>query len=221
MTTGKWLWISVLRYVPTALIAWAAAAMVTPALGDDTSAEEFALQMRLGLIGVPLLTIATTYVLVLLAGRRFEPRTDDDLLRIRGGWMIVLPLVPLLPAALLAPLQYLIIVSAQLAYVIRVLPCGDARDMADVLRSLADPAVPAERRVLIAGAVAELRTRPVVEPLVAAAGDEEPEVAEAALASLSAIWVHDGIVGEDLLLKLTPEHRSHVRALGIKVRSPW
>ncbi|MFG2339814.1 hypothetical protein [Streptomyces yangpuensis] len=220
MTTGRWLWISLLRYVPTAAVAWAAAAMVGPALGGAPFAEEFALQMRVGLIGVPLLTLATTFVLVLLSGRRFEPRMGGGL-RVPGGWMVVLPLVPLLPAALLLPLQYLVIAGAQLAYVIWVLPCGDARDTADVLRSLADPAVPVERRVLIARAVAELRTRPVVEALVVAAGDEEPEVAEAALASLSAIWVHDGIVGEDLLLKLTPQHRSHVRALGVKVRSPW
>ncbi|MFJ6785825.1 hypothetical protein [Streptomyces yangpuensis] len=220
MTTGKWLWVSVLRYVPTLVIAWAAAAMVTPAFGDDPFAAEFALEMSVGLVGVPLLVIETTFVLVLLAGRRFEPWTGGGV-RIRGGWMVVLPLVPLLPAALLVPLQYLIIVSAQLAYVIWILPCGDSRDMANVLRSLADPAVPVERRARIARVVAELRTRPVVEALVAATGDEEPEVAQAALASLSAMWVRSGVVGEDLLLKLAPEHQEHVRALGIKVRSPW
>ncbi|MGW7440771.1 HEAT repeat domain-containing protein [Streptomyces sp. NPDC054849] len=220
MTTGKWLWISVRRYVLTALIAWAAAASVTPALGDDPFAEEFALEMRVGLVGVPFLTIVTMFVLVLLAGRRFEPPTGGAL-RIRGGWMVVLPLGLLLPAALLMPLQYLIMLGAQLAYVVWVLPCEDARDTANVLRSLADPAVPAEQRARMARAVAELPTRPVVEALVAAAGDKEPEVAEAALTSLCTIWRHDGVVGEDLLLKLTPHDQDRIRTLGIKVRSPW
>ncbi|MFE9928735.1 HEAT repeat domain-containing protein [Streptomyces sp. NPDC005533] len=220
MTTGRWLWISVRRYVLTAIIAWTIAASVTPALGGDPFLGEFALEMSVGLVGVPLLTIATTFVLVLLSGRRFEPPTGGPL-RIRGGWMVVLPLLVLLPAALLMPLHYLIVLGAQFAYVIWILPCDDALDTADVLRSLADPAVPAHQRARIARAVAELRTRPVVEALVAAAEDEEPEVAEAALASLCAIWQHDGVVGEDLLLKLTDRNQVHVRALGVKVRSPW
>ncbi|MFD8891818.1 HEAT repeat domain-containing protein [Streptomyces sp. NPDC059566] len=119
------------------------------------------------------------------------------------------------------PLRYLIMVGAQFAYVIWVLPCEDSRDTANVLRMLADPTVPAEQRARIAQAVAELRTRPVVVTLVAAAQDEEPEVAEAALTSLNAIWQHDGVVGEDLLLKLTDQDQDRVRALGVKVRSPW
>ncbi|MFJ8563738.1 HEAT repeat domain-containing protein [Streptomyces sp. NPDC093514] len=220
MTTGKWLWISVRRYVLTALIAWTVAASVTPALGNDPFINEFALEMSVGLVGIPLLTITTTFVLILLSGRRFEPPTGGPL-RIRGGWMVVLPWAVLLPAALLMPLQYLIMVGAQFAYVIWVLPCEDSRDTANVLRMLADPAAPAEQRARIAQAVAELRTRPVVEALVAAAQDEEPEVAEAALTSLCTIWQHDGVVGEDLLLKLTDQDQDRVRALGVKVRSPW
>ncbi|MEU4732844.1 hypothetical protein [Streptomyces sp. NPDC023588] len=220
MSTGKWLWISLWRYVLTALLACVAAASVLPALGDGPFVEEFALGMGVGLVGVPLLTIATMFVIVLLAGRRFEPPTGGPQ-RIRGGWMVVLPLVPLLPVGLLMPLQYLIMVGAQLAYVIWVLPCDDARDTANVLRSLADPAVPAQQRARTARAVAELRTRPVVEALVLAATDEEPEVAEASMESLSAIWRHDGVVGEDLVLRLPPQHQERVRALGIKVRNPW
>ncbi len=220
MSTGKWLWISLRRYVLTALLAWVIAASVLPALGDEPFAEEFALEMRVGLVGVPLLTIATMFVIVLLGGRRFEPPTGGPQ-RIRGGWMVVLPLALLLPMGMLMPLQYLIMVGAQLAYVVWVLPCEDARDTANVLRSLADPAVPAEQRARMARAVAGLRTRPVVEALVLAAADEEPEVAEAALESLCTIWRHDGVVGEDLLLRLAPQDQDRVRALGIKVRDPW
>ncbi|MGZ9933001.1 hypothetical protein ACXNSR_24375 [Streptomyces sp. NC-S4] len=126
-----------------------------------------------------------------------------------------------LPAALLMPLQYLIMVGFQFAYLIRILRCEDARDTAEVLRSLSDAAVPAEQRARVAHAVAGLRTRPVAEALVAAAQDGEPEVAEAALASLCAIWRHDGVVGEDLLPRLADRDQDRVRALGVKVRGPW
>ncbi|MBT2408898.1 MULTISPECIES: hypothetical protein [unclassified Streptomyces] len=160
------------------------------------------------------------FVIILLAGRRFEPPTDGAQ-RIRGGWMVVLPVVPLLPVGLLLPLQYLIMVGTQLAYVLRALPCQDARDTADVLRSLADPGVPAEQRASIARAVGGLRSRPVLDALVNAATDEEPEVAEAGLEALCTIWQRDGVVGEDLLLRLRPQAQVQVRALGVKVRSPW
>ncbi|KOU26404.1 hypothetical protein ADK52_09385 [Streptomyces sp. WM6372] len=220
MSTGKWLRISLRRYVLTAVLAWVTAASVLPALGDEPFAEEFALEMRVGLVGVPLLTIATMFVIVLLSGRRFEPPTGGPV-RIRGGWMVVLPLLLLLPVGMLMPLQYLIMLGAQLAYVVWVLPCEDARDTANVLRSLADPAVPAEQRARTARAVAQLRTSPVVEALVLVAADEEPEVAEAALEGLCTIWRYDGVVGENLLLRLAPQDQDRVRALGIKVRSPW
>ncbi|MBT2458090.1 hypothetical protein [Streptomyces sp. ISL-86] len=54
-----------------------------------------------------------------------------------------------------------------------------------------------------------------------AATDEEPEVAEAGLEALCTIWQRDGVVGEDLLLRLRPQAQVQVRALGVKVRSPW
>ncbi|MGW6708467.1 hypothetical protein ACWGDE_26730, partial [Streptomyces sp. NPDC054956] len=126
----------------------------------------------------------------------------------------------MLPAGLLVPLQYLIMLGAQIVYVLWVLPCQDARDTAVELRSLADPAVPAEERARIARGVAGFRSRPAVEALVAAANDEEPEVAEAGLETLCVIWRRDGVVGEDLLLKLGPQAQERVRGLGIKVRSP-
>ncbi|MEV6683971.1 hypothetical protein AB0N28_01255 [Streptomyces sp. NPDC051130] len=86
----------------------------------------------MGLIAVPLLAVVTMFVLVLLAGRRFEPPTGGPS-RIRGGWLIVLPLLLLLPVVLLGPLQYLIVCGAQLVYLVWVLPCQNARDRADVL----------------------------------------------------------------------------------------
>ncbi|MBT2458089.1 hypothetical protein [Streptomyces sp. ISL-86] len=100
MSTARWLHISLQRYVLTALLGWAAAAAVLPSLGDEPFGETFVLGVRVGLVGVPLLTIATMFVIILLAGRRFEPPTDGAQ-RIRGGWMVVLPLVPLLPVGLL------------------------------------------------------------------------------------------------------------------------
>ncbi|WP_031157276.1 hypothetical protein [Streptomyces erythrochromogenes] len=133
----------------------------------------------------------------------------------------MLPLVLLLPVALLVPLQYLIVLGAQFVYLGWVLPCQDARDTAEVLRSLADPAVPAEQRARMARAVAGLQGRLVVEALVQASADAEPEVAEAGLETLCTIWRRDGVVGEDLLLKLDPQAQGRVRALGVRVRSPW
>ncbi|GHB81628.1 hypothetical protein GCM10010347_60550 [Streptomyces cirratus] len=133
----------------------------------------------------------------------------------------MLPLVLMLPVALLGPLQYLIVLGAQLVYPVWVLPRQDARDTADVLRSLADRAVPAEQRARIARAVAGLRGRPVVEALVQSSADAEPEVAEASLETLWTIWRREGVVGEDLLLRLDPQAQDYVRALGVSVRSPW
>ncbi|MGW6878475.1 hypothetical protein ACWGHA_39805, partial [Streptomyces xanthophaeus] len=95
------------------------------------------------------------------------------------------------------------------------------RDTADALRSLADPAVPAEQRARTARAVAGLQGRPVVEALVQTSADADPQVAEAGLETLCTIWRRDGVVGEDLLLKLDPQAQNRVRALGVKVRSPW
>lgn len=220
VSAARWLRISLQRYVLTALLGWTAAAAVSPGLGDEPFGESFALGMRVGLVGVPLLTIATMFVIILLADRRFEPPSGGAQ-RIRGGWMVVLPLALLLPVGLLVPLQYLILVSAQLAYVVWALPCQDARDTADVLRSLTDPAVPAEQRARMARAVGALRSRPVLEALVTAASDEEPVVAEAGLETLCTIWCRDGVIGGDLLLRLQPHDRDQVRALGVKVRSPW
>ncbi|MER5764683.1 hypothetical protein [Streptomyces sp. NPDC002082] len=54
-----------------------------------------------------------------------------------------------------------------------------------------------------------------------AGGDPDPEAAEAALESLYGIWRRDGVVGEDLVLRLPEQGRVQVRALGVKVRSPW
>ncbi|MFD6115599.1 hypothetical protein ACFWG0_36700 [Streptomyces yangpuensis] len=187
----------------TAALGWVAAALVLPVLGDDPFWASFGAGLGLGLVVVPLLTVVTMFVLVLLAGRRFEPPAGGPS-RIRGGWLIVLPLVLLLPVAMLVPLQYLIVLVAQLVYLVWVLPCQDARDTADVLRSLADPVVPAGQRARVARAVAGLRGRAVVEALVQASADAEPEVAEAGLESLCSIWRRDGVVGEDLLLKLEP-----------------
>ncbi|MEU9143925.1 HEAT repeat domain-containing protein [Streptomyces sp. NPDC048349] len=217
MSTGRWLLASLQRYVLTALIGWTAAVAVSP---GDSFGEEFGLGMRLGLVAVPLLTIGTMFVVILLAGRRFEPPTGGPQ-RIRGGWMVVLPLAPLLPVGLLMPLQYVIMVVTQLVFVCWVLPCQDARDTAGVLRLLADPDVPAEQRARIARAVGELHSRPVQEALVKAATDEAPEVAEAALHTLCTIWRRNDAIGEDLLMKLHPHGQEQVRALGVKVRSPW
>ncbi|WP_329375837.1 hypothetical protein OG625_00575 [Streptomyces sp. NBC_01351] len=220
MSTGRWLWVCLQRYVMTVAVGWVAAALVLPVLGDDPFWASFGAGLGAGLIVVPLLTVVTMFVLVLLAGRRFEPPTGGPS-RIRGGWLIVLPLVLLLPVALLVPLQYLIVLGAQLVYLVWVLPCQDARDTADMLRSLADPAVPAEQRARMARAVAGLQGRPVVEALVQTSADAEPEVAEAGLETLCTIWRRDGVVGEDLLLKLDPQAQDHIRALGVRVRSPW
>ncbi|MFF5775336.1 hypothetical protein ACFY7Y_00010 [Streptomyces virginiae] len=220
MSTGRWLLVCLQRYALTAALGWLAAALVLPVLGDEPFWASFGAGLGAGLIVVPLLTIVTMFVLILLAGRRFEPPTGGPS-RIRGGWLIVLPLLLLLPAALLAPLQYLIVLCAQLVYLVWVMPCQDAHDTADVLRSLADPAVPAEQRARTARAVAGLRGRPVVEALVRTSADVEPEVAEAGLETLCTIWERDGVVGEDLLLKLDPKAQDRVRALGVRVRSPW
>ncbi|MET9697796.1 hypothetical protein ABZY31_12840 [Streptomyces sp. NPDC006529] len=220
MTAGSWLWVCLRRYVMTASLGWISAALVLPVLGDDPFWASLGAGLGAGLIVVPPLTVVTMFVLVMLAGRRFEPPTGGPS-RIRGGWLIVLPLVLLLPVALLVPLQYLIVVGAQFVYLVWVLPCQDARDTADVLRSLSDPAVPADRRAGMARAVAGLRGRPVVEALLQTSADAEPEVAEAGLESLCTIWRRDGVVGEDLLLKLDPRAQEYVRALGVRVRSPW
>ncbi|MFZ3468484.1 hypothetical protein ACODT3_34790 [Streptomyces sp. 4.24] len=221
MSTRRWLRISLQRYVLTALLGWTAAALVQPAMGTDPFWDSFGLGMKVGLLMVPLLTVVTTAVLALLAGRRFEPPTGGAQ-RIRGGWLIVLPLLlPLPVAALTVPLQYLIVLGAQVVYLLWVLPCTDARDTADRLRSLADPAVPAADRAGTARSVAGFRSRPAVEALVGVAADKEPEVAEAALETLCTMWRRDGVVGEDLLLKLDPRAQDRVRGLGIKVRSPW
>ncbi|WP_328620011.1 hypothetical protein [Streptomyces sp. NBC_00354] len=219
MSTGKWLLVSLRRYVLTASLGWAGAAALLPRLDEDSFGGTFAVGMATGLVGVPLLTIATMLVITLLAQRRYEPPTGG-VERIRGGWMVVLPLAPLLPVALLMPLQYLIIVGTQIVYVLGVLPCQDSRDTADVLHSLADRAVPAAHRARIARAVAGLGTRPVREALVNASADEEPEVAEAALETLCTIWQRSGVVDEDLLLKMHPQAQDRVRALGVEVRSP-
>lgn len=192
----------------TGALGWVAAALMLPVLGDDPFWASFGAGLGVGLIGVPLLTTVTMFVLVLLAGRRFEPPTGGPS-RIRGGWLIVLPLVLVLPVALLVPLQYLIVLGAQLVY------------LGWVLRSLADPAVPAEQRARMARAVAGLQGRVVVEALVQASADAEPEVAEAGLETLCTIWRRDGVVGEDLLLKFDPQAQDRVRALGVRVRSPW
>ncbi|MEU8775535.1 hypothetical protein [Streptomyces sp. NPDC048606] len=220
MSTGRWLWVCLRRYVMTAGLGWVGAALVLPVLGDDPFWTSLGAGLGAGLIVVPLLTGVTMLVLTLLADRRFEPPSGGAS-RIRGGRLVVLPLVLLLPAALLAPLQYLIVLGAQLVYVVWVLPCQDSRDTADVLRSLADPGVPAEQRARTARALGGLRGRPVVEALVRTSTDAEPEVAEAGLDTLCTIWRRDGVVGEDLLLKLDPLGQDRVRALGIRVRSPW
>ncbi|WP_146228505.1 hypothetical protein [Streptomyces sp. CG 926] len=92
------------------------------------------------------------------------------------------------------------------------LPCQDARDTVDVLRSLADPAVPAEQRARMARAIAAIRGRPVVEALVQTPADAEPEVAEVGPETLCAIWRREGVVGEELLLKLDPQAQDRVRS---------
>ncbi|MFE4262662.1 hypothetical protein [Streptomyces sp. NPDC056883] len=220
MSAGKWLWTALWRYVVTALagvgaVAWAVASMEKGAAG-----VEFAMALRLVLILVPLLTVGTMLVIVPLAGRRYEPPSGGPF-KIRGGWMVLLVLVPALPMLLITPHLFLILLATQLTYVTAVLPYSDARDTADVLRSLTDPEVPAERRVAIARAVGSLRSRIVVEALMGAAADQDPEVSEAALETLYGIWRRDGVVGEDLLLRLPEQGRERVRALGVKIRSPW
>ncbi|WP_158734389.1 hypothetical protein [Streptomyces sp. NRRL F-2747] len=207
------------RYALTALLGWTTAVVILPR-NDDPFGEVFAAGMQLGLVGLPLLTIATMLVIILLADRRFEPPTGG-VQRIRGGWMVVLPLLLPLPLGALMPLSYLVLVMTQFIYVFRVLPRQDSRDTADVLISLTNPAVPAEQRVRIARAVAGLRSRPVMEALVDAATGKEPEVAEAALETLCTMWRRDRVVGEDLLLKLRPSDRDRIRALGVRIRSPW
>ncbi|MFK0220994.1 hypothetical protein ACIQWN_22725 [Streptomyces vinaceus] len=219
MTTGTWLRISLQRYVLTALLGWAIAVALLPR-ADDPFGEVFVAGMRVGLIGVPLLAIATMFVIILLAGRRFEP-PDGGIQRIRGGWMVVLPLLLPLPAGMPMPLPYLVMVGTQLVYVFWVLPCQDARDTADVLVSLTDPSVPAAQRVRIARAVAGLRSRPVMEALVDAAAGEEPEVAAAALETLCTVWQRDRVIAEDLLLRLRPNDQDRVRALEVRIRRPW
>ncbi|WP_407837391.1 hypothetical protein ACE1OC_14685 [Streptomyces sp. DSM 116496] len=219
MSTGEWLWTALWRYVLTAAVGVGALAGVLGAT-EGFADGVFSLGMRVVLVAVPLLTVGTMLVIVPLAGRRYEPPSGGPM-KIRGGWMVLLVLVPALPLLLIAPHLFLILLATQLVYATCVLPCQDARATEDVLRSLADPEVPAERRAAIARAVGTLRTRPVVEALMGAAVDRDPEVAEAALETLYGIWRRDGVVGEDLLLRLPEQDREQVRALGIRVRSPW
>ncbi|THA58030.1 hypothetical protein [Streptomyces sp. A1136] len=72
MSTGRWLRVCLQRYVMTAALGWVAAALVLPVLGDDPFWASFGAGLGAGLIAVPLLTVVTMFVLVLLAGRRFE-----------------------------------------------------------------------------------------------------------------------------------------------------
>lgn len=219
MSTGRWLWTALWRYALTAAVGVGTLAAVLGATEGLTDGV-FSLGMRVVLVAVPLLTVATMAAVLPLAGRRHEPPSGGPL-RIRGGWMVLLVLVPALPLLLIAPHLFLILLATQLVYATRVLPCEDARATEAVLRSLADPEVPAEQRAGIARAVGTLRTRPVVESLMGAAADRDPEVAEAALESLYGIWRRDGVVGEDLVLRLPEQGREQVRALGVRVRSPW
>ncbi|MCM1968010.1 hypothetical protein [Streptomyces sp. G1] len=219
MSTSKWLVTALWRYVVTATVGAGALALALAAT-EGFADGVFSLGLRVVLLAVPLLTVGTMLATVPLAGRRYEPPSGGPM-RIRGGWMVLLVLVPALPLLLIAPHLFLILLATQLVYATFVLPCGDSRDTADALRALADPEVPAERRVEIARRVGNLRTRPVVESLTSAAVDRDPEVAEAALESLYGIWRRDGVVGEDLVLRLPEQGREQVRALGIRVRSPW
>lgn len=219
MSTGKWLVTALWRYVVTATVGTGALALALAATDGFTDGV-FSLGLRVVLLAVPLLTVGTMLATVPLAGRRYEPPSGGPL-RIRGGWMVLLVLVPALPLLLIAPHLFLMLLVTQLVYATFVLPCGDSRDTADALRSLADPQAPAEHRAGIARAVGTLRSRPVVEALMGAAADKDPEVAGAALESLYGIWKRDGVVGEDLLLRLPEQDRDQVRSLGVRVRSPW
>ncbi|MCX4780806.1 hypothetical protein [Streptomyces sp. NBC_01264] len=219
MSTGKWLVAALWRYVVAAAVGVGVLALVLGATEGLTDGV-FSLGLRVVLVAVPLLTVGTMLVIAPLAGRRHEPPSGGPM-RIRGGWMVVLVLVPALPLLFIGPHLFLILLVTQLGYAAFVLPCRDARDTAQALRSLTDPEVPAERRAEIARGVAALRTRPVVESLMGAAVDRDPEVAEAALESLYGIWRRDGVVGEDLVLRLPEQGREQVRALGVRVRSPW
>ncbi|MFF3013233.1 hypothetical protein [Streptomyces sp. NPDC057939] len=125
MTTGRWLRVSLLRHLATAAVGWTAAALVLPALGNGPFAHELLDGMLLGLVVLPLIAIGTLFVLALLHERRLEP-PDGGAARIRGGWTLLLPLAPLLPAVLLAPLQYAIMLCAQAVYIVWVLPREDS-----------------------------------------------------------------------------------------------
>ncbi|MET9604880.1 hypothetical protein ABZZ17_07395 [Streptomyces sp. NPDC006512] len=220
MTTGRWLIVSLLRHLATAAVGWTAAASVLPVLGDGPSARQLGEGMLVGLLAVPLLTLATFLVLVLLCERRFEPPTGGAA-RIRGGWLVLLPLVPLLPLGLMAPLQYLIVLCAQVVFVMAVLPRADSLATAEAVRSVGDPDVPLEERIRVVHELARFSTRPVTVALVDAATGEEPRLAGAALDALCRVWRRDGVVGEDLLARLRPVERQRVRGLPVKVRSPW
>ncbi|MER5488820.1 HEAT repeat domain-containing protein [Streptomyces sp. NPDC002812] len=219
MSTSKWLVTALWRYVVTAAVGAGALALALAAT-EGFADGVFSLGLRVVLLAVPLLTVGTMLATVPLAGRRYEPPSGGPM-RIRGGWMVLLVLVPALPLLLIAPHLFLILLVTQLVYATFVLPCGDSRDTADALRALADPELPAEHRARIARAVGSLSSRPVVESLMGAAADKDPEVSEAALESLYGIWRRDGVVGEDLVLRLPEQGREQVRALGVKVRSPW
>ncbi|WP_405489303.1 hypothetical protein [Streptomyces sp. NBC_00096] len=222
MSTGRWIWAALWRYVVTAFVGVGAVVAVVAAAESGVRVRilDFELALRVLAVAVPLLTVATMAVILPLAGRRFEPPTGGPL-RIRGGWMVVLPLVPALPMLLFVPHLYLILLAAQLGYVILVLPRQDSRATAELLRLLADPEVPAGQRAGIAQAVGTMRTRPVVESLMGAAVDRDLEVADAARESLYGIWRRNGVVGEDLVLRLPEEGRERIQALGVRVRIPW
>ncbi|MDX2395627.1 hypothetical protein NJL88_37335 [Streptomyces sp. DK15] len=126
MSTGRWLIVSLLRHVLTTVVGWTAASLVLPVLGDGPFTQQLWDGMRVGLVMVPLIALGTLFVLTLLHERRLEP-PDGGAARIRGGWTLLLPLAPLFPAALLAPLQYAILLCAQAVYVVWVLPREDSR----------------------------------------------------------------------------------------------
>ncbi|MFJ6794993.1 hypothetical protein [Streptomyces sp. NPDC091268] len=230
MSTGRWLVACVVRHLGVASAGWAVAMTLLP--GSESFFSRFADGMRAGLVVLPLLTLATLFVVTLLADRRFEPPTGSAA-RIRGGWMILLPLLLLLPAALLVPVQYAVMVAAQAVYVVFVLPCPDARAAAAVVRRVGDPALPAAERIRAAAALEPFATRPVLEALTTAVAGPwpgsdvppdpapDPEVAGAALETLIAIWRREGAAGEDLLRRLPEQARQRVLAQPIKVRSPW
>lgn len=211
MSTGRWLWVCLQRYVMTGALGWVAAALILPVLGDDPFWASFGAGLGVGLIGVPLLTTVTMFVRP--AGRSAVRAADRRSLADPGR---LADRAASGPAAARGPARATA-VSDRARRAVRVPGVGAALPGrprhgggAALTRRPGRPCGAAGPDGAGGRGTAD---RVVVEALVQTSADAEPEVAEAGLETLCTIWRRDGVVGEDLLLKLDPRAQGRVRAL--------